>query len=274
MMRIRRVMEFFWLFSKDVWGYGKDEKKRFKFKIAFITLTLSSEQKHTDDYIKQHMLEPFLKWAFREGKDKHYVWKAETQRNGNIHFHITFNGFIHYMKIRQKWNHLQWKHGYISEQADPNSTDVHSVKHTGGFIGYMSKYMSKTDEDLEIYKPSEMLPFKTDHSEIVYGSIAACGLPFYKRRVEGKHWACDRKLVNCSAKIVVHDQMNEDEYISGCNALQAVWNSHIPQMKCDRLKKEFVTIWTHEKDISMNSELHPLVADLFSNAYKTYHGLN
>ena len=56
--------------------------------MKFITLTLSDVQAHTDDSIKEHMLQPFLYWLQRYYNCS-YVWKAETQINGNIHFHIT-----------------------------------------------------------------------------------------------------------------------------------------------------------------------------------------
>jgi len=37
----------------------------FSFRLSFITLTLSDTQKHSDKYIKEHMLQPFLYWLTR-----------------------------------------------------------------------------------------------------------------------------------------------------------------------------------------------------------------
>jgi hypothetical protein len=42
-----------------------------------------------------------------------YVWKAESQDNGNIHFHIVTNIFIDHKIIREAWNRIIEKFGYI-----------------------------------------------------------------------------------------------------------------------------------------------------------------
>ena len=44
-----------------------------------------------------------------------YVWKAELQKNQNIHFHLTTNIFIHHATIRTLWNNCINRLGYISE---------------------------------------------------------------------------------------------------------------------------------------------------------------
>lgn len=122
------------------------------FRINFITLTLSDKQAHSDKYIKEYLLKPYCKWLISKGATG-YVWKAEKQRNGNIHFHITTNIYIHYLEIRQRWNDLQNKHGYMDkyflEHGDhnPNSTDVKSVKHEQKALQYMMKYICKKQAD-------------------------------------------------------------------------------------------------------------------------------
>jgi hypothetical protein len=117
---------------------------------------LSAAQRHSDTYILHRLLFPFLKYLERSHSVTAYVWRAEIQskrlkEKGDrcIHFHITTDRFIHYRKIRNKWNALQLAHGYREPAADPNSTDVHSVKSTGRIISYMSKYLSKSVKDGE-----------------------------------------------------------------------------------------------------------------------------
>ena len=133
--------------------YSKKENLHFTFKINFITLTLSSTQKHTDQFIKNHMLAPFLKFLSRSWNVNSYIWKAEAQKNGNIHFHITANKFVHWRAIRIKWNSLQEKHGYLTKEmfnkpvSEINSTDVHAVKNDKQIIKYMLKYFSKNEKD-------------------------------------------------------------------------------------------------------------------------------
>lgn len=151
--RAKMVNAINWMvyLSQNQKYYSKKTKQLHALKLNFITLTLCSEQFHSDEYIKKHMLEPFLKWMKRKG-NKLYVWRAETQANGNIHFHITSNKYLHHTAIKNKWNSLLQKHGYMKKFLDkhghqePNSTDVKGVKNAYKMAAYMVKYMSKKTE--------------------------------------------------------------------------------------------------------------------------------
>ncbi len=99
----------------EAYAYQKEKKKEKQQNITFVTLTLSSQQKHDDKYIKRYMLYPFLEYLKDTENVTCYVWKAESQENGNIHFHILCNRYIKWRNIRTKWNSLQRKEGYIVE---------------------------------------------------------------------------------------------------------------------------------------------------------------
>lgn len=147
--KIRHAIQWMILTSKPKRVYSKKSKKSFSFRLAFITLTLSEDQKHNDKFIKNRMLRPFLKWIERNGC-KLWVWKAETQKNGRLHFHITVDGFIHWQSIRKKWNDIQFKNGYkraFEGLHGANSTDVHSVRNTKAIGSYIEKYMVKSQND-------------------------------------------------------------------------------------------------------------------------------
>lgn len=151
--KIKNCFTWLLLISPQKVVFSKKENKKFTFKINFITLTLSGKQVHSDQYVKKHMLQPFLKWMQHNYKAYSYIWKAEAQKNGNIHFHITTNKFIHWRAIRMKWNSIQQNHGYTATQdvsnpiTDINSTDVHAVKNTKKIALYMLKYFSKSEPD-------------------------------------------------------------------------------------------------------------------------------
>src|SRR5690625_31792 len=152
------------------------------FQISFVTLTLPSKQKHSHSVIKSKCLNRFLTVARAKWGIENYVWKAELQKNGNIHFHLTTDKYIPYMAIRREWNAAIAKLGYITEYADkfknmsfeeyhafrssrgssdrkknkrgfdygnasnwaqPNTTDVHSVKNIKNLAAYMAKYLTK-----------------------------------------------------------------------------------------------------------------------------------
>lgn len=129
--------------------YSNDMKRYITFKINFITLTLSAPQIHCDNHIKSQLLNQFLTEARDKWKLKNYVWRAETQKNGNIHFHIISDVFIPYKELRDTWNRIQNKLGYIDRfkekngHSSPNSTDVHSVLKLRNLAAYLTKYCTK-----------------------------------------------------------------------------------------------------------------------------------
>lgn len=157
--RMSAALNWMMLFSTPKKVYSISKKKSFTFKLNFITLTLSTRQKHSDQYILHKMLFPFLKWLERKYQVTAYVWRAEIQPKRLkekdercIHFHVTLDRFVHWRAIRNKWNSLQRKHGYTEPTADPNSTDVHSVRSEKKIVGYFTKYMTKKvpDESLKV----------------------------------------------------------------------------------------------------------------------------
>ncbi|MCF6365260.1 MAG: hypothetical protein L3J35_03565 [Bacteroidales bacterium] len=162
---------------------GRGHKaKSVKYKLTFITLTLSSTQVHTDKEITKSLLGGFLDSLRRKWKVDQYIWKAEKQENGNIHYHILTNKFIHWKEIREVWNRIQNKPGFnyvdrYSEKmrkyfkkgfkpfpndkrseakqreayeinkknnwTNPNSTDIHALYKVKNIAGYIVKYVAK-----------------------------------------------------------------------------------------------------------------------------------
>lgn len=136
--------------------YGKKRQSKIDYLIGFVTLTLCAEQMHSDKVIKKTLLHQFLTEARWRWGVIHYVWKAERQKNGNIHFHIVTDKFIPYRELRDCWNRIQGKLGYLARFADkhnhfdPNSTDIHSVAKVSNVAAYIKKYMSKHEDEEKI----------------------------------------------------------------------------------------------------------------------------
>lgn len=188
-------MQWMMMFSGKKWVYSKSKQKGFYFKINFITLTLPTEQPHSDTYIVHHLLRPFLKYLNRKHNVINYLWKAEIQPKRLIdkgerclHFHVTTNKFVHWSKIRNKWNSLLKAHGYIGTGDDPNSTDVHSVVKEKAIISYMAKYLTKEPEQKNY----------PDVSEDV----------FKKMFVTCKTWGMNHELSRMKATIKEEDNTN------------------------------------------------------------------
>lgn len=148
--RLKSSIELLIDISPKRWFTVPSSGRRFQFQITFLTLTLSAPQgNNTDKTIVKTLLEPLLQTLRRKYKCKSYIWRAEKQKNGNLHFHITTNQYIPYDTIRDDWNRIQNKLGFIDQFQDkyghsnPNSTDIHSVRHVRDLARYMVKYMSK-----------------------------------------------------------------------------------------------------------------------------------
>ena len=157
-----------------------------QFKIAFVTLTLPSNQIHSDNEIKHKCLNSFLIELKKFYKVKNYVWRSEKQGNGNIHFHILVDKFIPHQEMRDRWNRIVNKLGYVNRYREsqinwhrngfrvrkrllrtwpeqkqkeaydrgskilwnsPNSTDIHSIREIHNIKEYFSKYMTKNEDN-------------------------------------------------------------------------------------------------------------------------------
>jgi hypothetical protein len=99
-----------------------------------------------------------FKSIFDRGKRKwgltNYIWRAEKQKNGNIHFHILSDKFIPYTELRESWNRIVEKLGYVTRFRDkngmkkPNSTDIHSLNKVKNISNYILKYMVKNENSI------------------------------------------------------------------------------------------------------------------------------
>ena len=180
--------------------YSNQTKSKYTFKLNFITLTLSSKQKHSDNEIKSKLLNQFLVELRTKYKSKNYVWRAESQANGNIHFHIVTDVFIPWRALRTDWNRIQEKLGYVSQftissgKSDPNSTDVHSINAIKNLSAYLSKYCSKnskgytvlaTKATIQPFRPASFLTYK--HPKLNPKA------KFY-RQIHGKLWGLSTNL--------------------------------------------------------------------------------
>lgn len=127
--------------------------KYVQFSLSFITLTISSRKIQNHQIVYKKCLKPFLRWL-RETQKASYIWKAELQKRGQIHYHITLNVFIHYEALKRYWNKLQRKANFLQGFArrekhfNPNSTDVHSVYRIANVAAYLISYMTKKSKDV------------------------------------------------------------------------------------------------------------------------------
>ena len=149
--RLTKAIEFLMMATKHQTIVNPVTSRSQPFRLSFITLTVSETERNlTGKEAHSKLLEPFLQWMRRVHNVNMYVWKAELQKRGQIHYHITGDTFIHWREIQNKWNELQKNAGYLENffkkygHYKPNSTDVHSVRKMHNMGGYLLKEIVKS----------------------------------------------------------------------------------------------------------------------------------
>lgn len=183
---------------KDIiesWTDTLDTPGQIKETLQFITMTLPAKQKHEDAEINKS-LNRYLYFLKRKTEFKTYLWIAEKQKNGNIHYHVLIDKKVPHQTIRRLWNHEMKKLGYITDYrnnqlkwhqkgfkvrpellqkwneekqlkayqkgmqenwTNPNSTDIHSLKKIKNVKAYVTKYMTKGIESDKLKEADRQL---------------------------------------------------------------------------------------------------------------------
>lgn len=149
--KVRRFLEA-WITAVEVKRKEEGGGKYFRNgHLSFITLTLPATQQHSDNQIKRSMLNHFITTIKRQYGVSNYFWRAEAQKNKNIHFHILIDKFIPHDQVRNIWNNCLVPFGYIDAfeamhgHRNPNSTDIKGLEKVKNCTSYVVKYCCKTD---------------------------------------------------------------------------------------------------------------------------------
>lgn len=148
--RMTKAIDLLVQSAKPTWGKNEVTNKRVKHTLSFITLTVSNDNNISGHQGFELIFKHFLQWMRRTANVSTYIWKAEVQQRGQLHYHITTPSWIHYQQIRNKWNTLQRSAGVTNDYYnkygtyDPNSTDIGEVRMTADLAGYMKKEFCKS----------------------------------------------------------------------------------------------------------------------------------
>ena len=100
---------------------------------SFITLTLPCEQIHDDAEITKVILGTFLDKSRKLGLLQNYVWRAEKQKNGNIHYHILTDTFANFSMFRRLWYVALRRLDYLTRYTEKFSKMSYSEYHKQSF---------------------------------------------------------------------------------------------------------------------------------------------
>jgi len=228
---------------------SRSGKKR-TFKLNFITLDLSSDQVHSDQIIKRDLLHQLLVEMRKKWNVYLYLWKAEKQKNGRIHFHIITDKFIPWNELRNTWNRLQQKLGYVTRYREdrelwhrdgfqfnpdylprwdydhqyaayqeglrtdwdnPNSVDIHGTRHIINLKAYFSKEIAKNPDPAAPERPVEKCPVCGGLMHTVNGNFCCYSCDFSKTHVSGMLWGCSVLLTHLPGGRTDVDSRIEEE---------------------------------------------------------------
>lgn len=247
--RLKNAINWLVSSSKYKRVYSKIDNTNHYFKLNFITLTLpTTEHKISDSYFTGTMLRKFVNNLYYRVKLKNYIWRVEAQANGNIHAHFITDTFVHYTTLRNVWNKILKAEGLIKKYSEkhskmsltdylqayqpnekyseekrvkaymygvatnwenPNTTDVHAIKKINNLAGYLTKYMTKKDDErrklkCKLWATSQSLSSKNkltylcgnydsdeviqslNHREIEFKIIESKPTPTGQKRILGK----------------------------------------------------------------------------------------
>lgn len=208
--RIENAIQWLLLKSQPKHIWNRQQQKSMFFRLNFITCTLAASQIHSDAEIVKVCLNNFLNVLRKNGLTD-YVWRAEAQENGRIHFHITTNTYFHFSDINRWWNQSQELLGYVSRfemklhHRNPPSAQIRKVKHIRKLASYLSKYMAKeksfnpvgelrliNGKKVEVFYDSQV--YKNEDASKKTGVIIGTVLSQRLRKVDARLWACSQSI--------------------------------------------------------------------------------
>ena len=120
---------------------------------VFLTLTIPPIQMVEHNFAKRELLMRFIDILKSTYKVKHYFWRAELQRNGQIHFHLIVDHYLARHAVQHDWNKIIYSalglsDTYTFKQFVKNpSTHLKGITDVKNFVEYVVKYGIKDDEN-------------------------------------------------------------------------------------------------------------------------------
>jgi hypothetical protein len=263
-----------WINELTSWKEMKVNEILIRYKLTFITLSLPSDQRndiviakaeklmlrdinnmvqpykemmnYIDDVIKKECLNQFLTEMRQSHGMKLYIWRAEAQKNENIHFHIITDIGIEYTKVRDMWNRILNKLGYIEPYRSKHKkltleeyrimypekikikgcleTEDHYILRTKKAynFGVMTDWSSPNSTDIHsVKKIRELRKYVTKY-------LCKEVDPWTDRLIYGRLWFISQALSEARnmTDLVTMGVEDEVDYLVGKNKDSAVYTEH------------------------------------------------
>lgn len=206
-----------WLFqiAPEKTIINDDQCYTYKMKLNFITLTLTSAQIGDDKQVKSSVFKNWIDAIRKRYPGISYVWRAEVQENGRLHFHLMTDHYIPLGYANGLWLSTLRRHGYtgtygISKKTgrlcDANPVDVEKVKSQKQLAKYVRKYMLKgLDEKMlpglqkrakELYRDMQFAKSATARYDfsVELAKVKKTISILKRRKIKGRLWGSSENL--------------------------------------------------------------------------------
>lgn len=147
----RRIISRYWQAVGWLWLRSKRTRidlpsgKHLNHRQGMLTLTLPGVATADHKQVKNLILDPFLTYSRNVLGLLDYVWVAELQERGEIHFHMILNQFLPKDKVREAWLRCCDASGIIqgSKAGYRPATRIEECLNYKGSRAYAAKYMAK-----------------------------------------------------------------------------------------------------------------------------------
>lgn len=255
--KIRNAIDWLIASASEKYVYSKKTKRFHKWKLSFLTLTLPTQGRMNDIEVKS-ILNSFLTLAKYNYGLHSYIWKAEPQARGVIHFHLTSDCYMWKNSVRFEWNRLLSKSGLLNNQPDAPSTKIHSTYKLSNVAAYLSKYFLKPKK---ISMPPEKnylhgLPnyYHSNKSEVYSKSL---GTLRYIRPIVGRLWGCSHSL----------SQARSLSYTVDAGEMRSL-NSEIREASVKEIQKQYCNYYQLPSDYYDNLTHGQLKHDYLAHVLK------
>lgn len=182
-------------------------------KLSFITLKITAARNISVHEAYESCFCYFLDWFTRTATKNPrplYTWKAELQKDGQVHYHITTPEWINCQALRRKWNEILRKAGFLEDYVkehghyNANATDIHQVNDVKNLSAYMIKALTDSIAAAEKIKKT-----RQGKQEQHIGAEMAKEIQ-NEESTDGKIWGCSELLQNAKYAVLVLSDRHHD----------------------------------------------------------------
>lgn len=226
--KIRNAVEWLLAAAEEKYLYSKKSKRFYTWQLSFLTLTLPTQGNMTDIQVKS-ILNSFLTLAKYNYGLHSYIWKAEPQSRGVIHFHLTSDCYMWKNSVQFEWNRLLSKHGLLNGHESAPSTKIHSTYRVKNMAAYLTKYFIKPNVQKERAPFLPIQVFQTNKGKYFTRAEFCSGkTPFYIRPITGRLWGCSQSLSKARSLSYIVDvpemrSLNQEFRDAGAQEIQKAY---------------------------------------------------